>query len=136
MACCCKNVPTIFCTAITSNQTTGITTLTLNAPVPTSGAFNIRFNCCSCTKICCCGTYPVNLEYNGTAYAQVYDRNMNRLLIGQLARQIMCHKCAHFYASETNAGAIISKDCLPSGMRNGPTTNEGNTTVSTVTGAA
>lgn len=134
MGCCCKPVPTILVTAITSNQTTGITTLTLDAPLPASGPFNLKFNTCGCVNICSCGTYPVNLQYADTTYSSVFDRNLNRLLIGQLSKQIICHRCAHFNMSATNAGNIISKDCLPSGMRNGPTTN-GNTVVSTVTGA-
>lgn len=130
---CCKPIPVVLVTAITSDTTTGITTFTLASAPPTSGKFTLKFNVC-CTNICPCGGYPVNFEYNGTTYSNIYDPNLNRLQIGQLRKQILCFGRAHFYASENPTGNIISKDCLRPGVYNGPVTSTA--TVVTVTAGA
>lgn len=129
MACCCNPVPVIVVTAINSDSTTGITTLTLSNALPASGRFDLKFNICGCVNICSCATYPVNFQYEATTYSNIYDNNLNRVQIGQLTKQILCYKCAHFYASVSPAGNIISKDCLKPGIYTGPTTSN-NTQVS------
>lgn len=133
MACCCKPVPVILVTGIESNTATGIVTFTLASPVPDTGRFTLKFNLC-CTDICPCGTSVVNFQYGTTVTSAIYDPNLNRLQIGQLRRQIRCFGRAHFYASESPTGNIISKDCLKKGMYNGPITS--NATTVTVTDTA
>lgn len=133
MACCCKPIPVILVTAITSNTDTSITTFTLASPLPNTGRFTLKFNVC-CANICPCGTYAVNFQYGTTIYSAIYDPNLNRLQIGQLRKQILCYGRAHFYATENPTGNIISKDCLKPGVYNGPVSSTA-TSVTVTSGA-
>lgn len=133
MACCCRPTPVILVTAIDSNISTNIVTFTLASPVPSTGRFTLKFNVC-CADICPCGTAVVNFQNGTTTTSAIYDNNLNRLQIGQLRKQILCYGRAHFYASESPTGNIISKDCLKKGVYNGGVTSN-STSVTVTTGA-
>ena len=113
MSACCNTVPVITVTNIAVNTTTNIATLTFSGSLPSSGCFNIRIpGGCRCLRINPCSTARVQLTNGTTTYTNVLGRCGNYLLLGQIARHVMCGRCLHMNMATAPANQMICLDRL------------------------
>lgn len=109
----CNTVPVITVTNIDVNTTTNIATMTFSGSLPTSGCFNIRIpSGCRCLSINPCSTARVQLTNGTITYKNVLSRCGNYLLLGQIARHVMCGRCLHMNMATAPANQMICLDRL------------------------
>lgn len=117
MACinnCCN--PVIHVLSVSTNTTTNVSTLTLDAAIPNSGPFRLAIcnnSCSPSSPLCytpCEASGAVVLAYSTTTYGNLYAKNGNKVQLSQLIKKCGTVQCQSGYG---NSGVLVCTDCLP-----------------------
>ena len=108
----CKCVPVYNVTAVSIDTTTGVATITTDAPTPQAGRFDLRWRLC-CQQLSPCWTETLNITLGTVTVANVIGRDGNFVRLGQLARQVNCCRIVHCNYTESPSGNVMILDKLP-----------------------